>query len=73
MVNSEGVMEEKIDSENLRNDLLYHFGAATALYPMAIIDYCKVENATDTELLEIAINNGFNLTEYKIIVKNKKY
>ena len=62
----------KLDYENLRNDLLYYFGAATALYPMAIIDYCKVEKASDEELVNIAINNGFNLSDYEIIVKSNK-
>lgn len=62
----------KLDYENLRNDLLYYFGAATALYPMAIIDYCKVENASDDELIYIAIKNGFNLSDYEILTKNNK-
>ena len=62
----------EIDYECLRNDLLCYFGGATKLYPMAIIDYCKVENATNNELIEIATNNGFDISNYKIYRKTKR-
>lgn len=57
--------------EKLRQDLLDYFGAAMfGPFPIAIMDVCEVENATDEELLEIANRNKFDVNEY-IIEENK--
>ena len=61
-----------IDYESLRDDLIDYFGAACPFYPIALIDIIKVEKASDEELVNIAINNGFNLSDYEIIVKSNK-
>ncbi len=55
----------EINIEKLRNDLIDYFG--TALFngnSMAIVDLSKIEQANDYELIEIAIQNGFNLNNY---------
>ena len=56
---------ENIDIEKLRKDLIDHFTAAMFIVsPVAMMDLTKVENATDEELIEIAISNKFNLEKY---------
>lgn len=58
-------MEKNINYRELRQDLMDYFGTAVASgNPMAIIELSKVETATDQQLLQIAIKNGFDLTEY---------
>lgn len=55
----------EINVEKLRNDLIDYFG--TALFngnSMVIVDLSKIEQANDYELIEIAIQNGFNLNNY---------
>ncbi len=54
-----------IDFEKLKRDLLDFFCSAMfSGFKMAIVDYSEVENATDQELIEIALNNGFDLNKY---------
>lgn len=55
-----------IDIERLRRDLIDYFGAAMMYYPVAVINLSEVESASSEELIDIAINNGFNLDNYKI-------
>ena len=55
-----------IDIERLRRDLIDYFGAAMTYYPVAVINLSEVESASSEELIDIAINNGFNLANYKI-------
>lgn len=60
-------MEEiNIDIESLRRDLINYFGAATFLYPVAIMNVIEVENADCYKLIEIAKSNGFDLNDYII-------
>lgn len=61
----------EIDIEKLRKDLIDYYG--TAMFnasPLAIIELTKVENASPQELINIALKNNFDLTEYK--TNNKK-
>lgn len=61
----------EINIDKLREDLIDYFG--TAMYnasPLAIIELSKVENASPQELINIAIKNNFDLTEYQ--TNNKK-
>lgn len=60
---------ENIDYENLRKDLTDYFGTATTFNPAAFMDVSKVERASKKELINIAINNGFDLSCYKILIK----
>lgn len=61
----------EIDIEKLRKDLIEYYG--TAMFnasPLAIIELTKVENASPQELINIALKNNFDLTEYE--TNNKK-
>lgn len=58
-----------IDIDALRQDLITYFGTAMQIYPLAMIDLTKVEHASDNEIVNMALNNGFNLYDYEI--KNK--
>ena len=55
-----------IDVDALRQDLHTYFGTAMQEYPAAVIELTKVERASDSDVVNIAINNGFNLYDYKI-------
>lgn len=54
-----------IDYEKLRKDLIDYFGSATSFYGAAYMDVIRVENASYEELISIALNNGFNLSDYE--------
>ena len=55
-----------IDYEKLREDLIDYFGSAMVLFPMSIVDVTIVENASNAELLQIAKQNGFDLSDYEL-------
>lgn len=55
-----------LDYERLRSDLIDYYGTAIAYNPMAVIELSDVENATDEKLVQIAIQNGFDLSDYEI-------
>ena len=55
----------EIDVEKLREDLKEHFTAAMFMVsPIALVDVSKVENATSEEVIQIALDNKFDLTKY---------
>ena len=54
-----------IDYERLREDLKDYFGSATVIMPVAIMDVIRVENASEDELVQIAKQNGFDLSNYE--------
>ena len=55
-----------IDVDKLRMDLIDYFGTASMYYRAAIIDVETVRNASDEEVVRIAIQNGFNLNDYEV-------
>lgn len=55
---------EEINIEKLRYDLIDYFGTAMEMSSVALLDLNKVENASDEEIVRIALNNGFNLDMY---------
>ena len=60
-------MSKDIDIEKLRSDLMDYYGTAMFNgFPMAITSYNNVQYASDNELIEIAKNNNFNLSNYEI-------
>lgn len=59
-------MEITIDIDSLRSDLINYFGAASMYNEMAMADLIRVESASDNEVVNIALNNGFNLYDYEI-------
>lgn len=57
-----------IDIEKLRRDLIDYFGTAMASgFGMAVMDLTKVERASDEELINIALDCGFDLNDYVIL------
>ena len=62
-------MNENIDYESLRRDLIDYFGSAMSSFPLALMDVVNVESASEEELLELAIENGFDLSNH--IVSSK--
>ena len=59
-----------IDIERLRKDLIDHFTALMFMVSgAALIELNEVENANSEELIQIAINNKFNLNKY---IKDKR-
>lgn len=58
-------MNEYINHVELKKDLINYFGTAMSSgNPMAIIELSTVETGSEQQLLEIAVKNGFDLTEY---------
>ena len=54
-----------IDTEKLRRDLINYFGTAVfSGMPMALMDLSKAERASEDELINIAVKNGFDLSDY---------
>lgn len=62
---------EEINIEELRKDLINYFGTAMQMYPVAMMELSQVEIASEEELINIAIKNGFNLNNY--ITNNENY
>lgn len=61
-----------IDIEKLKEDLIDYFG--TAMFnasPLAIIELTKIEKSSDKEIIQIAIDNNFDLNEYIIHKKSR--
>lgn len=63
----------EIDIYKLRKDLINYYEEAFYLggYGAAIIDITKIERASIEELIDIALNNNFNLNNY--IINNKGF
>lgn len=57
-------MNIELDIERLRKDLINYYGTATSFNPVAFMDIIKIENATDEELIQIAITNNVELNNY---------
>lgn len=58
-----------IDVEKLRDDLINYFGTAVYYNPVAIMEVERVKRANKEELIDIAIDNNFDLERYKIRTK----
>lgn len=57
-----------IDIEKLRRDLIDYFGTAMASgFGMAVMDLTRVERASDEELINIALDCGFDLNDYVVL------
>ena len=62
----------EIDYEKLRSNLIDYYGSAMSYNPMAVIELCNVETASNDRLVEIALKNNFNLCDYEK-EKTKRY
>ena len=59
-------MDDNINFEKLRLDLIDYFGTAMFNgFPAAIVDMSDVEKASKSELIDIANKNNFDLEHYK--------
>lgn len=58
-----------IDIDRLRDDLINYFGTAIYYNPMAIMDLEEVKKVDEKKLIEIALDNKFDLERYKIKTK----
>ena len=65
---------EEIDINKLKQDLKDYYGAAyfTLGYGAALMDSFDLDNLSDEELINKAIDNGINLENYIINNSNKK-
>ncbi|MBR2070929.1 MAG: hypothetical protein IJ981_05815 [Clostridia bacterium] len=55
-----------IDFDKLREELIDYFGTAMGTFPIAVMNVAEVESASDRELIRIATQNGFDLSDYEI-------
>lgn len=55
-----------IDIDKLRAALIDYFGTAMQYNPVALMDLTKVENASPEELVNIALENGYDLEDYEV-------
>lgn len=55
---------KNIDFERLRKDLIDYFGTAMSFMPIAIMELTRVEKADEEELIKIAKENKFDLSNY---------
>ena len=59
-----------IDIDKLREDLINYFGTAMVNgFGMAVMDLSRVERASEEELIEIALECGFDLNDYVVLVR----
>ena len=60
------------DLESLRQDLIDYFTSAMFnVSYVAMIDLIEIENASISELIRLAEQNGFNLNNYKANIYKK--
>ncbi len=59
-----------IDVDALRNDLINYFGTALFYNPNAMMELIEVEKASDEQIVQIAIQKGFDINMYD--VNNRK-
>ena len=64
-------MEITIDVDALREDLKDYYGIAREYNPAAVMDLIRVEQASDREIVNIALDNNFNLYDYEIKGKRR--
>ena len=55
-----------IDFDKLREDLIDYYGTAIGISPIAVMNVVEVETASDKELIRLATQNGFNLSDYEL-------
>ena len=65
-------MNEEIDYDLLRDDLISYFGTAVYYNPLAQVDLVMVSSCSDDELINVAISNNFDLSRYEVNMYDKK-
>ena len=56
-----------IDFNKLKKAVMDYYGTAIPYYPQAILDLGRIESASEEEVVNIAVNSGFDLDDYKRI------
>ena len=64
-------MEITIDVDQLREDLIDKFGTGSMEYDIALADVERVRQASDQEVVEIALANRVNLYDYEIKLRGR--
>ena len=54
-----------IDFEKLREDLKDYYGTAMSFMPMAVVELSQVERDSNQKLIELALKNNFDLSDYE--------
>lgn len=62
---------ELIDIDRLREDLINYYGSAMNNFSIAMMDLVKIENASEEELISIAVKLKFDLNKYRIYINNE--
>ena len=58
-------MEQNIDTNRLRKDLIDYYGTASFNgFPAALMDLSRIERMSDEELIRFALKNGADLDKY---------
>ena len=58
-------MEQNIDINRLRKDLIDYYGTASFNgFPAAVMDLSRIERMSDEELIRFALKNGADLDKY---------
>ena len=58
-------MEQNIDTNRLRKDLIDYYGTASFNgFPAAVMDLSRIERMSDEELIRFALKNGADLDKY---------
>ena len=56
-----------IDVDKLRDDMEDYYGTAMMNgFPMAMVELSDVETASDRELVDMAVKEGFDLRKYEV-------
>ena len=55
-----------IDVDKLRDALIDYFGSAMQFHPQAVIELSEVESASPEKLVDIALKNGFDLSDFEV-------
>ena len=55
-----------VDVDAIRADLIDYFGSASGVFPMAIMDVARIENASDEEIIAIARQVGVDFSKYEV-------
>ena len=53
------------NNEKIRKQVIDYYGTAMSFMPMAVIELSEVERASNQKLIELALKNNFDLSDYE--------
>ena len=62
-----------VNVENLRQDLINYYGAASTCNPIFLAAVAEIESATPSRIIEIASTTNINLNNYQSNENNNTY